>query len=78
MWDQTPPPPTPHISPPPSSSPSENNMKRQTDPYVKASKQKKKTKIYIYLNKLPYISVWKQTFFRGWKENENKTKSLYK
>ena len=32
MWDHS------------SSSPSEHNMKRQTDPYVKASKQKKKTK----------------------------------
>ena len=43
-------------------------MKRQTDPYSKAmnwSKQKKKTKKHIYLNKLPNISVWKQTFIRG-------------
>ena len=39
---------------------------------------KRKKQKYIYLNKLPYISVWKQTFFRGWKENENKTKSVYK
>ena len=30
---------------------------------------------YIYLNKLANISVWKQTFFRGQKKNENKTKS---
>ena len=38
------------------------------------SKQKEKQK-NIYLNKLSNISVWKQTFFRGWKKNENKTKS---
>ena len=31
------------------------------------SKQKNKTK-NIYLNKLPNISVWKQTFFRGLKK----------
>ena len=39
---------------------------------------KRKKQKYMYLNKLPNISVWKQTFFRGWKENENKTKSFYK
>ena len=32
------------------------------------SKQKNKTK-NIYLNKLPNISLWKQTFFRGLKKN---------
>ena len=59
MWDQTSPPLHPPLHPPfippfippsspppPSSSPSGNNMKQQTDPYSKATKQNKKTKIY--------------------------------
>ena len=56
MWDQIHLPPPP-VSPPPSSSPSENNMKRQTDPYVKASKQKKKTKIYVFKQIAQYFSL---------------------
>ena len=35
---------------------------RQSDEEVN---KKNKTKIHIYLNKLPNISVWKQTFSRG-------------
>ena len=42
------------------------HMKRQTDPYGKAMKKwTKEWNKSIYLNKLPNISVWKQTFFRG-------------
>ena len=37
-------------------------MKLQTDPYGKAMRSTKQ----IFLTNLPNISVWKQTFFRGW------------
>ena len=45
-------------------------MKLQTDPYSKAMKNyvnKGVKQKYIYLNKLPNISVCNQTFFSPWR-----------
>ena len=55
-------------------------MKRQTDRYGKAmnekvKKLKNKTKIYILLNKMPNISVWKQPSSGAKRKYGNKTKS---
>ena len=47
---------------------------RQGDEEV--NKRIKQKIYYLYLNKLPNISVWKQTFFSVEKKNENITKSL--
>ena len=52
-------------------------MKPQTDPYGKAMKNyvnKGVKQKYICLKKLPNISVWKQTFFRGWRKFDCKPK----
>ena len=73
MWDQTPP-----IPPPPSPSPSLGIIWNGKLILIARRVNKRKKQNYIillYLNKLPNILVWKQTFFRGWKKNENTTKS---
>ena len=76
MWDQTTLPP-PHPPSPLLPHPVPRRIIWNGKLILTSSRvNKRKKQKYIYLNKLPYISVWKQTFFRGWKENENKTKSL--
>ena len=53
-------------------------MKRQTDPSAKAMKTVKKNKTKnMYLNKVSFISVWKQTFSSGSAARESLTAKTY-